>query len=218
MGRLPLPIGQRKYQIRELHSLHKEIGRRQLLGQKSVEIARDLGISPVTVCYTSNSILGDARRQELELARDTDCVQVAKQIREIAPIAIGIVRSLMESAVVSPFVRLSAAKDVLDRAGFGAPTRISGQILHAHLTAEDLKEIKQRARNAGVCVSADFVESRQCGAMNERAMNDERERAMNKGAMNEVVVEAHERSEQDRGDADADADAEYNMLLDEVEA
>jgi len=155
MGRLPLPFGQRKYQIRKLWPLQKEISRRQLLGQKSVDIARELNISPVTVCNAANSILGSVRREELELARDADCVQVARQIRELAPLALKTVRELMENenGLIQPVVRLSAAKDTLDRAGFAAPTKVNIQSQHLFLTASDLAEIKQRDRDAGDCVS-----------------------------------------------------------------
>ena len=44
-----LPEGNRKYQIKELWNRHEEINRRLLLGQKSKEIAKDLGISEATV-------------------------------------------------------------------------------------------------------------------------------------------------------------------------
>lgn len=157
MGRLPLPFGRRKYQIQKLWPLQKEISRRQLLGQKSVEIARDLNISTATICNSANGILGSVRREELELARDADCVQVARQIRELAPLALQVVRELMENenGLVQPVVRLSAAKDTLDRAGFAAPTKVNIQSQHLFLTASDLAEIKQRARDAGVCVSSD---------------------------------------------------------------
>ena len=99
-----LPSGNRKYQIKELWDRHHEINRRILLGQKNKEIAEDLNISEATVSYTKNSKLAQDELNVLKAARDASSVDVARQIKEIAPRALEVLEEVMEGDDSSYYV------------------------------------------------------------------------------------------------------------------
>jgi AraC-like DNA-binding protein len=135
-----------RYQISELHSRSREIIRQNVLGAKSVEIAENLGISPVTVNYTINSELGKARIEELQQAKDGACVDVLCYIKSKAMDAALMVEHIMQTGCENN--QLKAAFDMLDRAGF-APVQ-KQQSVTAVLTGEDVAAMRQRALEAGM--------------------------------------------------------------------
>lgn len=137
----------RRYQIQNLWDIHHEIIRLAVLGMKHVDIAKELGVTAVTVSTCLNSEVG---RRQLELmrgARDSETIDLAVEIRKKAPVAFRLLQEFMETEDFDPKQRIAIAMDTMDRAGFGAPRIIEGRMLHAHLTADDLAEIKQRARD-----------------------------------------------------------------------
>lgn len=145
MGRLP--TGNRKYQISHIWDIHREVMRRLVLGQKPIEIARALGISPAMVSYTQNSSIVISEMNKLRKDRDTDTVSVAKRIAEMSPKAIETLEDIMGDVEESPrALRAKVAMDVLDRAGHGAPKKVVGAVLHGHLTSNEVEKIKQIAK------------------------------------------------------------------------
>ena len=156
MGRLP--TGHRKYQIQELWPVHKEISRRLLLGQKNVDIAKDLNISPVSVSIAKNSHIQQARFAELEARRDDSCIDVAKQIKQLSGIAIGVVEALMSNPDVKADVRLRAATDVLDRAGFAPVQKSQNTSVQLYCSADEIAKIKAQARACGIVREAPIVD------------------------------------------------------------
>ncbi len=150
MGRLP-GIEPRQYQIQQLWELHHEILRRLVLGQKSVDVARDLDISVAVVSYVKNSEVGKKQLSLMRSAADVSIIDIAGRIRELACTAVVVMEHAMDDA--HPMAtRMRAAVDVLDRAGFGAPRVLRTENIHAHLTIEDIEDIKQRARLEGVVI------------------------------------------------------------------
>lgn len=141
--------GNRKYQIQDMWAIHKEINRLHLLGMKSVDIAAHLDISEAMVSYTINSPIAKREMAEMEAARDLDAVDVAKKIRDLAPRAVEVFEDVMSSELDS--MRLKAAAGILDRAGFGPVQKFQGAV--AVLTADDIREIKERARDIGLMAS-----------------------------------------------------------------
>lgn len=145
----------RKYQIKELWAIHHEIIRRLLLGQKSKEIAEDLKISPVLVSYTKNSALGKRHLELMQGAIDRETVDVRVRIKQMAATAAKVL-DLAMSEDQPMALRVKSATEVLDRAGHVKV--IKTENLHAHLTAEDIEAIKQRAREEGVVVDVQATE------------------------------------------------------------
>jgi hypothetical protein len=127
MGRLP---GEnRQYTLQEIQDSHREIARLLVMGVKSVDIADALGVTPAMVSYTKNS-------------------PVVK--REIAPRALEVMEALMDES--NDAIKAKIAADLLDRAGHGAVKNINVHSLSAHLSKDDILEIKNRARQIGLCV------------------------------------------------------------------
>jgi len=145
MGRHP--TGSRQYEIERIQEVHREIVRRLVLGQKPRTIARDLGISPQTVSNVRNSSIVRKEIARLGMSRDKEVEDISKQIREIAPIAVAVLETALHNEEVPWPVRFRAATDVLDRAGYGAVKKFQGVM--AHLTKDEIEEIKRNAMKVG---------------------------------------------------------------------
>tara|TARA_R100000808_G_C2135763_1_gene144122 strand:+ start:350 stop:829 length:480 start_codon:yes stop_codon:yes gene_type:complete len=145
-----LPTNKRKYQLKEMWDRHHEINRRLLLGQKSKEIAKELGITEATVSYTKNSKLAQKELNIMKVARDADTIDVARQIREIAPQALEVLENIMNDEETAETLKAKVATDLLDRAGYSPPKKVIGAIAHQHFSKEDISKIKQRALKVGI--------------------------------------------------------------------
>lgn len=138
-GRVP-SNGERKYQVQNIWNVHHRVMQLALLGFKQTDIARMLSVSEVMVSYTLNSELVKKQLTIMRGAADAEVLDLAIEIRKIAPRALERMKELMENS--SDNIALSAAKDILDRAGYGATKRLD--ISH-HITEDDIREIKERA-------------------------------------------------------------------------
>ena len=118
------------YQLKKLRAVHHQIIQRVVLGQKDKDIAKDLNLDLSTVQYTKRSKLAD----------------VGQRIKDVAPRALKVITAVMESDAASDNARLSAAFDIMDRAGFAAPKDV--RVMHAHITSDDIADIKKRAQLA----------------------------------------------------------------------
>lgn len=152
--------GERKYNIQHLWDVHHEIVRLLVTGMKNVEIAATLGVTEAMVSYTANSPIVKRQLELLRAARDLESVDVARKIQEIALDAVEVMEKHVKSATES--ISLKAAQDILDRAGFAPVKKISTENVHAHLTREDIDDIKKRARqyvteaDSGLVINADI--------------------------------------------------------------
>ena len=146
MGRLP--SGDRKYEITHIWDRHKEIMRLLVAGLSQVDIAKTIGVTPVMVSYTANSAICRRQMALMHAAADLDAVDVAKRIQEIAPVALDTLEKLLCEG--NETTQFKVATDLLDRAGHGAVK--SFRMEHtAHLSRTDIEEIKQRAKEIGIC-------------------------------------------------------------------
>lgn len=135
------------HQVAKIWELHDEIARRILLGQKNVVIADALGCTPTTVSNVRNSEVIQDKLAIMKGARDASTVDIARDIQEFAPTALKVLKDIVEGrgigANASPALRAKEAGHFLDRAGHGAVRR--EERISAHLTAQDIQEIKERA-------------------------------------------------------------------------
>lgn len=145
MGRNP--TGQRKYQIEQIWDTHHEIMRLLLIGMKEVDIARHLGVSPVMVSYTKNSAIVQRQMSLLQAARDAKSVDIGAEIKKLLPKAVRVLEECMDSEL--PNIKLSAAKDALDRGGHGAVRKIDVRETH-HFSTDEIREIRERAKEIGI--------------------------------------------------------------------
>lgn len=143
------PSRSRIFNVSKIWEHHEEIVRRLVLGQKNTEIADAMNLSPQTISNVRNSPIIQERLSVMKGARDAETVDIAREIRQFAPIALDLLKRIIkgerEGELASPALKVSVAKDVLDRAGFAPVRNISMQSVHAHLTREDIEAIKQRA-------------------------------------------------------------------------
>jgi len=142
--------GERKYAIQTMWDAHREILRLAVTGMKQVDIAEVLNVTPVMVSYTLNSPIAKREIENLRAARDLDAVDVAKRIQEIAPIALQTLEELLCQG--TEVVKFRTATDLLDRAGHAAIRTLRTESLSVHLTKQDIDEIKNRAKEIGLCV------------------------------------------------------------------
>lgn len=141
---------QREYQIQQMSQVHHEIVRLLLLGWDHKSIAEHLDITPACVSYTANSRIVMDKLALLRAQRDASSVDVAGAIRDCASKCVEVLDTIMQDEKTNPGVRVAAAKDLLDRAGYAAPKVIKTEGVMAHLTAADIEQIKQRAISFGV--------------------------------------------------------------------
>jgi len=143
-----LPSENRQYQLQELTESHKEIIRRAFLGEKKIAIATDMRVSPQTVSYVIHSELGRQYMRSLEEQRVRATVDIREQIEELAPLALETLADLLNDHSQLPSIRLRAATDLLDRAGYKPPSKseITVEPVQRGLTREDRERIKEKAR------------------------------------------------------------------------
>lgn len=147
MGRHPKSMGSRKYSITHIWDTHHEIMRLLVMGLGRGEIAKMLGISPVTVTNVQNSPICQEQLSKLRGKRDETATDMSVAIRELAPKAVEKLFDSMQCGL--PNIELAAAKDVLDRAGYTPVTRVRTENYNLHFTAGEIAEIKERARQSG---------------------------------------------------------------------
>lgn len=149
-------IDGRKYQPKELNAKHHEILRLALLGYSNVQIAEKVRCTPATVSTVRNSSLGRQQATLLKTEADRSTIETAKRIRNIASEALEVIYRLMGDDETPANVRLSAARDVLDRAGYAAPKQVNVSSTNIHLSGDDLEGLKevalQRAQANGLVV------------------------------------------------------------------
>lgn len=144
----------RTFEVQQMWEVHHEIVRRLVLGQKATHIAKDLGVSVQMVSYVRNSPVVRDKIEIMKGARDADTIDLAKRIRENAAPALRLLEDIIEGEVdgqnVPLGMRAKEANTMLARGGYGPISNVRGQFSHAHYSSEEIDEIKQRAREAGL--------------------------------------------------------------------
>ncbi len=135
----------RVYEPKKLNPLHHEILRRALLGESHKQIAEDLNCTPATVSNAVNCGLGREKLETLSSIADLDGLEVAREIKRAAPMALKVMQEILEDTAASYAVRLKAAADLLDRAGHGAVKKVDVKRSSVELSPEELDVLKQQA-------------------------------------------------------------------------
>jgi len=141
----------RTFEVTKLWDIHKEIVRRLALGEKNTDIATQLGVTPAMVSYTKNSRIVEDRVAILQASKDADTVDLMKRIQQIAPKALDLLEGVIDGdkelgATIG--LRAKTAENLMDRAGYGAVKKMA--VGSAHLTREEIEDLKTRARQSGV--------------------------------------------------------------------
>jgi len=144
--------GDRKgWQVAEMWDSHHEIARRVILGQTNEEIAKSLNCTPKTISNVRNSPIVQEKLAIMRAARDAGTIDLAREIADLAPLALQRVKEALETGVVmgrelSASGILKEANGLLDRE-IGKPTqRIDTRGVHGVFSLEDIEKIKDRAK------------------------------------------------------------------------
>jgi len=137
----------KRYDIKGLWSRHKEIINLDSLGYKGTEIAKMLGIHPVTVSMTLNSTLGSEAKLTIRDERDEEYSQLREEVMDLTRISLDKYREILTREDASYKLQIDVANTVtLDLAGMRAPTKI--QSTSMVLGKEEIAEFKKRGIEA----------------------------------------------------------------------
>lgn len=157
--------------LKRLSPRHKEIMRRMLLGQKQIDIAREMGMNQPSVSVIVNStrfrqalaaMEGSIEQLFVEGIVDKELNDpVRRRLHEVKEDAINEMVSLMQTAE-SETVRRASAADILDRAGY-KPREIVEQQHSFNVDQKMSEDISRALEDLGVegiddIGSPDFVE------------------------------------------------------------
>ena len=145
----------RTFEVSKMWDIHHEISRLVLLGLKNTEIAERLGISEAMVSYTRNSQVVKDKMEIMQGARDADTLDVMAIIKSKLPKVLQLLEQVIEREPGTPGelasinLSVSTAERWLNRAGYPEQKPGINMHLHGHFTAQDIEEIKQRAKQSG---------------------------------------------------------------------
>lgn len=148
------------YSLTQLRGRHDEILRYHLLGLSNKDISELLNITPQCVCDTLSSPIAQYKLADLRASRDTDTVDVAKEIANLQPRAVELLAKVIAGDPdLSPKLRdrIDAAKDMLDRGGNSKVNKVSASFT-GYVGSVGIEAIKQRARELGL-ISGTVVEA-----------------------------------------------------------
>ena len=140
---------------------HRQMGRLHFEGFTTAEIVQQTGYKPDTVRSVLKSPLVSSYVAGLQDKADVSALAVKRRMAEMAAPALDVIDGILTPSigeVIPPSVRLSAARDVLDRTGYKPPEK--HEHLHAVFTADDIMELKKNAHtyNEDEDESPDFIE------------------------------------------------------------
>ena len=141
-----------RWVVSEMWDAHHEIARYIVMGWKNVDIAKAMNVSSQMVSIVRNSPVVQEHIVIMRDARDADTVDLAKEIEEVAPDALALLKDIVrgdnEGANAGIALRAREANNMLARVGHGVPHKIQAETVNYHLTSKDITEIKRRAQLA----------------------------------------------------------------------
>lgn len=144
--------GRKTYNVKKLWQRNHEILNLAVFGLKEKQIAEIVGCSVATVSNTVNSTLGREKLSLMRGSRDAETWDAAREIQEMAKKSFKLYNEILESEGddAAPLgLKVNVAKHITkDLSGLAAPTRIEGRIAHAHLSIDEIEELKRRGRQA----------------------------------------------------------------------
>ena len=141
-----VPGAVRKTQIvKEMNERHHEIARMVVLGYRNTEIAKTLNITKEFVCAVRSAPPVKEQVAILAGARDAGTVDVARQIQQALPECVEYLTKTIPDSDISDGLRSRNAFGLLSIGGHGPAKNINIKGVHAVLTADDIKEIREEA-------------------------------------------------------------------------
>jgi hypothetical protein len=146
-----MPGTVRKTQIvREMNERHHEVARMVILGYRNTEIAKILNITKEFVCAVRNAPPVKEQVAILAGARDSETVDIARQIQQALPECIKYLTETVPDSEISDNLRSRNAFGLLAVGGHGPAKNVNVRGVHAVLTADDIKEIRDSAETVAI--------------------------------------------------------------------
>jgi len=136
------------WEVSDMWDVHHQVKRRIFLGHKNTDIAIALKITKEQVSSIRNSPVVQEQLKLMQNKADDEVISIKEEVSKLAPRAVEVLETILNDVNCPANVRLSAAKDTLDRSGNAAPQQVNH--LHGHFTADDLAQIKDRANELGI--------------------------------------------------------------------
>ena len=140
--------GNSTYALTQLQERHHEILRLVALGLKNTQVADRLNITPQTVSNVINTPLAQAKLRLLRNRRDSQTVNVAEKIKDLEPVAVGVLEECLTGDDVPYPVKAKVADLVLG--DYGGRKKAPQQ--QRPLVTRHLAEIRERAKDSGYLV------------------------------------------------------------------
>jgi len=146
--------GNKTWQVGELWDLHHEVMRYLLLGFNNQDISEKVNVTPEHISSIRNSPVVKDRLALLHAARDADTIDVAQDIRRMAPESLSFLKKIIRGETDASLpLRAKIAESNLSRSGFDPPKKFQGEIAHAHFSGEEIEALKRRAKENGQLVN-----------------------------------------------------------------
>lgn len=123
---------------------HKEIARRVVAGDRPVDIAADIKMTPCRLSIIMNSPAFKKYVESLRGRVEQGLVDIRKEINKGAQEGVGLLLKLMRSNETPDNQKAKLALEFLDRDGHGKVQKVQTQNTTVVLTAEKLEELKQK--------------------------------------------------------------------------
>ncbi len=134
----------KNWELTKLQAVHHEILRLKLSGLKNTQIAKLLNVTPATVNYTCSSSLGRQKLGLMQSARDSNAIDWTRDINSLLPQCYDAYKDgLRDDQDIDTRIKVATivAKDF---AGLAAPKRVNATHLHAHLSPDEIEDVKRR--------------------------------------------------------------------------
>ena len=133
------------YEIQKVWDRHHNMKRLAVLGLSYRQIARACGVSEATVANVLSSPVMKQQLSLMQSAADSEALDVNAKLQKMAEKAVDLLDKALSDEEAPLGLRAKIAMDALDRTGHPKHTAISGAIVHAHLTKDDIDKIKNEA-------------------------------------------------------------------------
>jgi len=140
----------RVFTIAEMSQRHHEIARLLVLGKSNKEIAKLLNVSTAMVSNVRNSPQVREQMGFLSAKKDTAIVAISEQIAEALPKCVKYLTDTIDDETVSDSLKSRNAFGLLASGGYGPSKNVNVRGVHAVLTPDDIKEIRDQAAKIGI--------------------------------------------------------------------
>lgn len=123
---------------------HKEIARRLVAGDRQKDIADDMKITYSRMSIICNSPAFKNQLARLSMGADSGALDVQDRVTALSVDAMSILEDVLQNGENLPKkLQVEVAKDVMDRAGYGAVKKSA--VIQATLGADDIAEMRKRS-------------------------------------------------------------------------